>query len=128
MSPAVLYASSDAPKPAAKFTPSKGPSLVLGSPATAMDGKYQSLIMSLGENRDVERQMLDRLTDGGSFSFFSGTPLLTLDISCDISAIELLLYPLSVVSNRLPSSSNDTPGPPLSNIVRPFTTWDIASL
>src|ERR1700722_14266052 len=62
--------------PTAVFTPSntllskaatlKGPSLVIGSPATAQDGTYQSLITSLSGSRDVERQMLDRLLDGGA--------------------------------------------------------------
>jgi hypothetical protein len=73
MSPAVIYAPSDVPIAAVKFTPSEGPSLVIGSPATALNGKYQSLVVSLGENSVVERQMLDRLTDGGPF--FSVTRL-----------------------------------------------------
>lgn len=43
----------------------KGPALAIGSLTTAQDGKYQSLISTLEENRQVERQMLDRLMDGG---------------------------------------------------------------
>ena len=43
-----------------------GPALVIGSLATAQDGKYQSLITSLEETREVDRQMVDRLLDGGN--------------------------------------------------------------
>jgi len=46
----------------------KGPALAIGSLVTAEDGKYQSLIQSLEKNRQVERQMLDRLVDGGGLS------------------------------------------------------------
>ncbi|THH02731.1 hypothetical protein EW026_g132 [Hermanssonia centrifuga] len=44
----------------------KGPALAIGSPATALDGKYQSLISSLDQTRTVEKQMLDRLLDGAT--------------------------------------------------------------
>ena len=47
--------------------PAKGPALAIGSLVTAGDGKYQSLIESLEKNRLVERQILDRLVDGGEF-------------------------------------------------------------
>lgn len=47
--------------------PAKGSALAIGSLTTAQDGKYQSLISDLSENRQVERQMLDRLVDGGAF-------------------------------------------------------------
>jgi len=46
--------------------PSKGPALAIGSPATAQDGSYQSLISSLEETRQVERHMVDRLLDGAT--------------------------------------------------------------
>jgi len=46
----------------------KGPALAIGSLVTAEDGKYQRLISNLEENRKVERQMLDRLVDGGELS------------------------------------------------------------
>ncbi|KAI0750785.1 DUF689-domain-containing protein [Daedaleopsis nitida] len=46
--------------------PAKGPALAIGSPATAQDGKYQSLITSLEESQDVERHMVDRLLDGAT--------------------------------------------------------------
>jgi hypothetical protein len=38
--------------------------LVIGSLTTAQDGKYQTLLSSLGD-APIERQMLDRLLDGG---------------------------------------------------------------
>ncbi|OBZ70006.1 Fe-S cluster assembly protein DRE2 [Grifola frondosa] len=43
--------------------PMKGPALAIGCPATAQDGKYQSLISSLEQTRQVEKQMVDRLLD-----------------------------------------------------------------
>jgi hypothetical protein len=46
---------------------SRRPVLAIGSLVTAEDGKYQSLIQSLEKNMQVERQMLDRLMDGGGF-------------------------------------------------------------
>lgn len=42
----------------------KGSALVIGSLSTAEDGRYQSVLESL-EHRDVERQLIDRLVDGG---------------------------------------------------------------
>ena len=67
MSPAAIYtspvASTDSPKVAA--APVKGPALCIGSPSTATDGSYQSLITRLEETRNVDKQMLDRLVDGG---------------------------------------------------------------
>lgn len=48
--------------------PVKGPALAIGSLATAEDGKYQSLITSLEETRQVERHLVDRLLDGGKLA------------------------------------------------------------
>ncbi|KAI0723196.1 DUF689-domain-containing protein [Earliella scabrosa] len=72
MAPAVYIspASSDLrtqEKPAlVAAVPAKGTALAIGSPATAQDGKYQSLITSLEESRQVERHMVDRLLDGAT--------------------------------------------------------------
>ena len=48
-----------------------GPTLVIGSPLTAQDGTYPSLISELerdfADTSEVERQMLDRILDGGKF-------------------------------------------------------------
>jgi anamorsin len=70
MSPTAIYS---APATSASPTtegvavvPFKGPALAIGSLVTAEDGKYQSLIKGLEKNRQVERQMLDRLVDGGA--------------------------------------------------------------
>lgn len=61
-------------KPAvAAAVPATGPALAIGSPATAQDGKYQSLITSLEQSREVERHMVDRLLDGGMFINIQGT-------------------------------------------------------
>ena len=40
-------------------------SLVVGSLTTAQDGVYQSLIRDLETSSTVERQLIDRLMDGG---------------------------------------------------------------
>lgn len=68
MSPAAIYAapiaSIDSQKAAAAVTV-KGPALCIGSPATATDGRYQTLVTRLEETRNVDKQMLDRLLDGG---------------------------------------------------------------
>ncbi|RDX55512.1 DUF689-domain-containing protein [Polyporus arcularius HHB13444] len=54
-------------KPAvAAAVPAKGPALAIGSPATAQDGQYQSLVTSLEQSRQVERHMVDRLLDGAT--------------------------------------------------------------
>jgi hypothetical protein len=47
----------------------KGPALAIGSSDTAQDGKYQSLVSRLDaqSGQAAERQMLDRLLDGGIF-------------------------------------------------------------
>lgn len=42
------------------------PILVVGSLSSAQDGSYQSLISDLvSRGRDVEKQLLDRITDNG---------------------------------------------------------------
>ncbi|KZT12548.1 DUF689-domain-containing protein [Laetiporus sulphureus 93-53] len=65
MAPTAIYASpvvtNDQPVIAA--VPMKGPALAIGSPVTAEDGKYQSLVISLQETRYVERYMVDRILD-----------------------------------------------------------------
>ena len=74
MSPAAVYAApvttTDSQK-AAAAVPIKGPALVIGSPATATEGKYQSLITDLENTRAVEKQMVDRLLDGGEHKYDS---------------------------------------------------------
>lgn len=66
MAPTAIYASSVVENsPVYAAVPEKGPALVIGSLATAEDGKYQSLVSSYDESRHVEKQMLDRLLDGG---------------------------------------------------------------
>lgn len=69
MSPAAIYSAPlttpDSQKVLAAV-PVKGSALAIGSPATAGDGKYQSLVKDLEATRSVDRQMLDRLLDGGT--------------------------------------------------------------
>ncbi|KAL1742900.1 Fe-S cluster assembly protein DRE2 [Schizophyllum fasciatum] len=65
MSPsAVFEAASTSAIPAA--VPLKAKALVIGSPATAADGRFQTLVTELEASRAVERQMLDRLVDGAT--------------------------------------------------------------
>lgn len=47
------------------------PVLVIGSLATAQEGKYQSLITELEQTTRVDRQLLDRLIDEGVFDMIS---------------------------------------------------------
>ena len=66
MSPTALHSYSESsPLHVASPVLTKGTALAIGSLSTAQDGRYQSLITHLEENRQVERQMLDRLVDGG---------------------------------------------------------------
>lgn len=64
MSPTAVYSQTVDPTPLP--SPTKGSALVIGSLSTAQDGKYQALIAELGEGRQVEKQILDRLVDGGT--------------------------------------------------------------
>lgn len=73
MSPAAVYAAPVATTDSQKVVtavPIKGPALVVGSPATATEGKYQSLITDLEKTRAVEKQMVDRLLDGGEYTTY----------------------------------------------------------
>lgn len=45
--------------------PPQGKTLAIGSLSTAQDGKYQALVSNLEQTGQVEKQMLDRLMDGG---------------------------------------------------------------
>ena len=44
----------------------KAPALVIGSLNTAQDGSYMNTISALESSRKVERQMVDRIMDGGA--------------------------------------------------------------
>jgi len=63
MSPTAIYSPPSERTNTVAAVPVKGPALAIGSPNTAEDGKYQSLIKHLEESRRVEKQMLDRLLD-----------------------------------------------------------------
>lgn len=65
MAPTAVYSETTPIATGVAVTPPKGSALAIGSLSTAEDGKYQSLVSTLGEARDVEKQMLDRLVDGG---------------------------------------------------------------
>jgi anamorsin len=67
MAPTGIYKSTpvSSPSPLTDADPARRPALAIGSLITAKNGKYQSLIENLEKSRTVERQMLDRLVDGG---------------------------------------------------------------
>ncbi|KAK0190744.1 cytokine-induced anti-apoptosis inhibitor 1, Fe-S biogenesis-domain-containing protein [Armillaria mellea] len=62
MSPTAVYSAYVPPA----TTPIKGPALAIGSPSTALDGQYQSMVTDLEASRKVDRQMLDRIVDGAT--------------------------------------------------------------
>ncbi|KAF8665578.1 hypothetical protein AX16_000036 [Volvariella volvacea WC 439] len=64
MSPTAVYSTPTAEAAIPVMPPSaKGPALAIGSPRTAQDGKYQSLVSQLETSRQVDKQMLDRIVD-----------------------------------------------------------------
>jgi hypothetical protein len=72
MSPTAVYTSHIGTYPPVSAPGlAKGPGLVIGSPSTAQDGKYQSLVSQLGESRRVDKQLLERLVDRGVYKKFS---------------------------------------------------------
>lgn len=78
MAPAAIYDSPVAAEqyrtaPVIAAVPVKGAALAIGSLVTAGDGKYQSLVSDLEGSRQVDRQMLDRLLDGGGYFSFDLT-------------------------------------------------------
>ena len=58
--PVVVLKDNDVAAPAVK-----APALVIGSLSSAQDGSYQRIVSDLEATRRVERQMVDRLLDGG---------------------------------------------------------------
>ncbi|GJE84111.1 CIAPIN1 domain-containing protein [Phanerochaete sordida] len=67
MSPAAIYTPPVAEsQKVLAAVPVKGPALCIGSPATAADGRYQTVITQLEGNRNVDKYMLDRLLDGAT--------------------------------------------------------------
>ncbi|TFK55888.1 DUF689-domain-containing protein [Heliocybe sulcata] len=69
MSPTAIYLPAEQPAMGHKVVtavPQKGPALAIGSLATAQDGKFQGLVSDLEANRQVDRQMLDRLLEGAA--------------------------------------------------------------
>ncbi|EIN10285.1 DUF689-domain-containing protein [Punctularia strigosozonata HHB-11173 SS5] len=68
MAPTAIYSATPVGEPhkVVAAIPTKGPALAIGSPATAQDGKYQTLVTELQGSREVEKQMLDRLIDSAT--------------------------------------------------------------
>lgn len=75
-----------------------GPALVIGSPSTAQDGTYPSLINELERDTanvsEVEKQMVDRILDGGGLIHSCLFPLLRrgrMETDRNLSFKQLLL-------------------------------------
>lgn len=60
------------PEPSGLASTPSGPCLVIGSPSTAQDGRYQDVVLAAGKSDNVEKQMVDRILDKGELSFRSG--------------------------------------------------------
>jgi len=97
MSPTAVYASSDSVVVAP--VSSKGHALAIGSLATAQDGKYQSLISSLEGNRQVDRQVLDRLMDGAAI--LTPSTYSSVHVTLSISEYQNLLPNISTLLSQL---------------------------
>ena len=75
MSPVAVQSVQDSPTTSHQqkqpVVSASGPALVIGSPSTAQDGTYPSLISELEKDSadvsEVEKQMVDRILDGGRF-------------------------------------------------------------
>lgn len=71
MSPVAVELAQDLPTNSQppKQSVASGPTLVIGSPSTAQDGTYPSMINELERDTvkvsEVEKQMVDRILDGG---------------------------------------------------------------
>ena len=107
MSPAALYVSPVPPQDNHRVlaaVPIKGPALAIGSPVTADDGSYQSLITSLQETREVDMHMVDRLLDGGARDHLilqcSGSPMSSLGRR-EPSAFTIFLRARRLVTSRV---------------------------
>ncbi|KAI0089261.1 DUF689-domain-containing protein [Irpex rosettiformis] len=105
MSPAAVYAppvtTTDSQK-VVTAVPIKGPALVIGSPATATEGKYQSLITDLENTRAVEKQMVDRLLDGATA--LPASSLTTVHIVLSPEEYEALTGRISILLSQLLSA------------------------
>jgi len=95
MSPTAAYTSSIDPV----VVPSKGLALAIGSLATAQDGKYQSLVASLERNRQVDRQMLDRLMDGAAI--LTPSTYSSVHVTLSVPEYESLLPNISTLLSQL---------------------------
>ncbi|TFK74413.1 DUF689-domain-containing protein [Pluteus cervinus] len=102
MSPTAVLPSSNDILSAPNTGPVKGPALVIGSPLTAQDGKYQSLVTKLEASREVDKQMLDRLVDGAAT--LSASHYSSVHISLAPSDYESLVSQLSTLLSQLISS------------------------
>jgi len=99
---------------------SNGPQLAIGSLGTAQDGKYQAVISNLSKTsggRAVERQMLDRLVDGGMVAPPWLSYVLTLAHSDQLDTVDVLVYlrrshvfRLFIFATQLETAAETAPG------------------
>ncbi|KAG9098898.1 electron carrier [Ceratobasidium sp. 370] len=105
-------------------TPS-GPALVVGSLGTAQDGRYQSLITELSQSEDlkslgssaVERQILDRILDGGTVllpKYYSSVHVLVTPADYASSAAQLHFLATTLAKAVVPNGKVHFTDPPAS--------------
>ena len=111
MSPIALHDTS-----APNSNPAKPPALAIGSLSTAQDGKYQSLISELEGTRKVEKQLLDRLIDQGTYRYFCKTTFINFP-SHLFTTLILWLRPYHTHGVRLRKSNSKVTFPTCSNLL-----------
>ncbi|QRV73199.1 Fe-S cluster assembly protein DRE2 [Ceratobasidium sp. AG-Ba] len=109
---------------AAVATP-PGPALVVGSLGTAQDGRYQALITELSQSEDlkslgsdaVERQILDRILDGGKSLlqfYYSSAHVLVTPADYASSAAQLHFLAATLAKALAPNGKAHFSNPPAS--------------
>ncbi|KAF8605493.1 DUF689-domain-containing protein [Ceratobasidium sp. AG-I] len=107
---------------AAAVMPS-GPALVVGSLGTAQDGRYQNLITELSQSEDlrslgpsaVERQILDRILDGGTVlspKYYSSAHVLITPADYASSAAQLHFLATTLAKAIAPNGKIHFSNPP----------------
>ncbi|KAB5592098.1 Fe-S cluster assembly protein DRE2 [Ceratobasidium theobromae] len=96
------------------MTTAIGPALVVGSLGTAQDGRYQNLIVELSQSEElrslgsnaVERQILDRILDGGTVlspKYYSSVHVLLTPEDYTSAAAQLHFFATTLAKAIVPS-------------------------
>ena len=122
MSPTTLHVAA-----APNSNPVKAPALAIGSLSTAQDGKYQSLISELEGTRQVEKQLLDRLIDQGTYSLFFYKSTFVNFPSHLFTTFILWIRPYHSDRVRLRKSESKAALATCSNLLQSDAIWKLAS-